>query len=386
MGFGWLLALLGSASCFALADVICDITIKSNHPSEKEVELDEIQTKNDQETEELTPQQDDEKKNDNNVQLTGAQDAAIASTVSFLAISTLFLSQLLFFSNKPPEDITIDGTHPLPQPSTMHYLHRYSLAIAAGPFGFFSYFFLLRSFESASSTVILPLLQVCSVWMLFATAIQRTVMGLEIGIRLQHLVAYSLILVGGLLPAAQGRLKTLLEVSFWKQRFVHFALISEVCYGMYNMFLNTYATEMTLSDSSESASDVEFLVLSRLSFVLTFACLYLSVPSLRLQLIRLRLVSTRYIFLSCSGEMLALLGFFLSSYAYKWYYQVYVVHAAESSLNQLVNLWLALLIKRVFGLGRSSSISHLTSKVVSFFLVAGGLFLAALEHQGPQEH
>lgn len=59
--------------------------------------------------------------------------------------------------------------------------------------------------------------------------------------------------------------------------------------------------------------------------------------------------------------------------------QAGIVHAAEASLSQLLNLILAYLLLRGCGIGRSSAVSSMRIKFVSFVMVTLGLFLCTFE-------
>ena len=55
------------------------------------------------------------------------------------------------------------------------------------------------------------------------------------------------------------------------------------------------------------------------------------------------------------------------------------MHAAEASLSQLLNLLIAFLLLRGFGIGRVSAVGSMTAKLISFVMVTLGLFLCTLE-------
>jgi len=76
---------------------------------------------------------------------------------------------------------------------------------------------------------------------------------------------------------------------------------------------------------------------------------------------------------------LTVIGFYLASIAYGLFYQAGVVHAAEASLSQLFNLFLAYVLFKCFGIGRESAIGSMPAKLASFLLVTAGLFLCTLE-------
>lgn len=56
-----------------------------------------------------------------------------------------------------------------------------------------------------------------------------------------------------------------------------------------------------------------------------------------------------------------------------------MVHAAEASLSQLLNLMLAFLLLKCFGIGRESAVGSMPAKIASFVLITIGLFLCTLE-------
>lgn len=74
------------------------------------------------------------------------------------------------------------------------------VAITGGVLTFFHYLLLLKAFEGASSTVLLPLVQVASVATLLGSA-AISVLRREAWITVRHLCAYALLFVGG----ARGR-------------------------------------------------------------------------------------------------------------------------------------------------------------------------------------
>lgn len=96
------------------------------------------------------------------------------------------------------------------------------------------------------------------------------------------------------------------------------------------------------------------------------------------------LAACRYIALSGISEGLTILGFYLASIAYGLFYQAGIVHAAEASISQLLNLAIAYILFKGFGIGRDSAVGSMTAKVVSFIMVTIGLFLCTLEdhHDG----
>lgn len=91
-------------------------------------------------------------------------------------------------------------------------------AVLGGVFSYFSYYFLIMAFDGSSSTVILPLVQVSSIWTLLGSIVQNSLQGTPWLRNYWHLAAYALLLVGGLLPATGGNLQEAMSLAFWKQR------------------------------------------------------------------------------------------------------------------------------------------------------------------------
>jgi hypothetical protein len=91
-------------------------------------------------------------------------------------------------------------------------------AIFGGVFSYCSYYFLIMAFDGSSSTIILPLVQVSSVWTLLGSIVQNTLQGTPWLKSYWHLLAYALLLIGGLMPATGGNLSQAMSLSFWKQK------------------------------------------------------------------------------------------------------------------------------------------------------------------------
>jgi len=204
-------------------------------------------------------------------------------------------------------------------------------AMLGGSMAFMHYFFLLKAFEGAPSTVLLPLVQVASVSVLVGSSVVSLVRN-EPWITPTQGLAYVLMFVGGILPSCGGQLSALLERSFWRQSFVYFAILAEFSLGLHDLMLSgcAYDSKRSAEDaeaaaaSEEPAESTEFFVWSRVSFVLTFIGMYLLSPKLYTQLRDLLSgrVATKYIGLSAISEGLTILGFYLASIAYGLFSQV----------------------------------------------------------------
>ena len=251
-------------------------------------------------------------------------------------------------------------------------------------------FYLLKAFEGAPSTVLLPLIQVASIWVLLGSSILALFRGQRFMSPL-HGLAYALMFVGGCLPATGGDVSRLLRRSFWRQRYVAYAIGSELTLGLHDLLLSDCSREQHSESRSggsggeaEQSESFEFFLISRFSFVASFVCMYAFIPSLRRELGRLLSgrVAAKYVVLSCCSEGLALTGYYLVSIAFGLFFQPAIVHAAEASLSQLLNLLLAFALLRFFGIGRSSAVGFMRAKMLSFVMVSIGLVLCTLEEGG----
>ena len=90
-------------------------------------------------------------------------------------------------------------------------------------------------------------------------------------------------------------------------------------------------------------------------------------------------IDRKYVALSGISEGLTIIGFYLASIAYGLFYQAGIVHAAEASLSQLLNLSIAYILFRGFGIGRSSAVDSMRIKFISFVMVTIGLFLCTFD-------
>lgn len=200
----------------------------------------------------------------------------------------------------------------------------------------------------------------------------------------------------GVLPACDGQLRALLRPEFWQQSFVWCTILSELTLGAHDLMLNACSyhgtapgrivdaggVDVLVASSASAWSDsFQFFFYSRISFCLTFALLFATNKRLTAQLHALLLgtVPARLIALSLVSEGLTILGYYLASIAYSLFYQAAVVHTAEASMSQLLNLMIAYALHHVFSIGRASAASGLRTKLVSFALVTIGLYLCGDE-------
>jgi hypothetical protein len=362
----WLVSLLASSFTFAVADVLCDICIDEQHdddepPPRVETAADESDDdasaspagKRDGErggiemlrlrgsgdakyvaVADATPSaaaRDDDKAKEQGVQLTGEQDAAIAGLVTIFGLG---VSLCYWSATSPGGQVLGLGSSNAPTalsslkwgPST-HV--QFWFAMLGGAMAFLHYYFLLKAFEGAPSTVLLPLVQVASVSVLLGSSVVAALRS-EPWITPVHALAYVLMFVGGILPACAGDLHALLQPAFWRQSFVIFAIAAEFALGLHDLMLSgcAYDSERNVRAEAaalggtpaeeESVESFEFFVWSRCSFVATFIGMYALSPRLNEQLSALfsGAVASKYVILSAISEGLTILGFYLASIAY----------------------------------------------------------------------
>lgn len=272
----WLLYLTAGSLAFALADVLCDVVISEDDdggddrsrpsaavaaatpskPGYKSLAQETPDT-----LKSVFAEEEDEPQAESSG-LTGAQDAAISglvNTAAWLVVSGGY--RLMSTSDKSVSLIAHLRWHP-----TTHA--EWWFAIFGGACAFCHDFFLLRAFEGAPSTVLLPLIQVASVSVLLGSSVVALHRG-EQWISPTHACAYALMFVGGLLPATGGDVGALLRRSFWRQRYVAYAVLSELAYGLHDLLSSACSY-----DAHGGSAGPDFFVWSRCGYVSTFAALY----------------------------------------------------------------------------------------------------------------
>ena len=260
----WLLALVGGSLAFAVADILCDIVIS-------EGDTHEVGSAEDSDTEEgvelaaiSTPRRDASKAlkpgyapvanqstpalpsrsehspvkpsylvdgQSADASLSGTQDAAISGLVT----ATWLLGSVLYKLFLAPGALAhASGVEMRWRPDT-HI--EFWFAMLGGLCAFLHNFYLLKAFEGAPSTVLLPLIQVASIWVLLGSSVLALFRGQRFMSPL-HGLAYALMFVGGCLPATGGDVSRLLRRSFWKQRYVFYAIGSELTLGLHDLLLS----------------------------------------------------------------------------------------------------------------------------------------------------
>jgi len=260
--------------------------------------------------------------------------------------------------------------------------HEWWVAAVGGLLLFWHYQTLYWAYDTAPSTVINPLLQVSSTWVLLGTAIPAMITGSSF-IQPFDLFCYGIIVIGGLLPSLEGDVKAMLRMSFWRQGFVKNAVLSEISLGLYDLLLSWVIKSGKLegqgTDGGPNVLENEFFFIAWCWFVVSFAFAYGLHPRLQEEYQALRKISPRILALAGLGQVIMFIGYYSSQFGYSWFYQASVVHAAESSMAQGFNLIAAFIAKRCFNVGRDSAIQGMKYKVISVIIVSVGLFMIAFQ-------
>ncbi|EGC35104.1 hypothetical protein DICPUDRAFT_79161 [Dictyostelium purpureum] len=373
----WLVPLIIGAVLWAGCDVISDAVIGEQDEEKEKSEKDDIEKNNKDGDEEKNMVISTENKatTPTGEKLTGEQDAIISGIVMFfLGIfihSAMGTTQLYEYYDTY---IANDGF------TAANSLERISptmvtwAALIGGVFQCGSLIYLLKSFESSSSTIIVPMIQLNSI-IILPLSIILSILSYYYPILSTfhkiitptHLFAFTLIFFGSFYPSLEGDFSQLSKMSFWKQKAVSQVLLSDFLIAIYYLIVS-FCTNETGAMSSKS-----FLVVSTYGNCLTFGFLILFVRSFRRSAITLLKIPRKYIYLSAIGEILSLSGYFFVSISYHLYYNSGIVSAAEGALNQFFNLIVAILLKKFLNFGRD--VKRVREKVFSCIIVSIGLIL-----------
>ena len=164
---------------------------------------------------------------------------------------------------------------------------------------------------------------------------------------------------------------------------MQYALLSEVCYGtphtgLYDIMISSSAHTQetwTLADS------LHFFVISRTVFGVAYLLTVTGSERLWMDVKGSSQLSSYVVIMSIVSELLAQAGFLFSSFAYICFYQVSLVHAAETALIQFFNLWIAYGLVKVWAVGKSdatkvTSSQNVKLKLIALLFISTGLFLA----------
>ena len=192
-------------------------------------------------------------------------------------------------------------------------------------------------------------------------------------------MAISCIFVGGFLPAARGKVSRFCECAFYRQDAVRFCIFGELLICVYNALL--HACTFRAGEAAADRGDVlRFFALSRLGNA--GACAVLVLGGLgegfsTADLVHLKYVDRRYLLIALAGELLSVCGVCVVTFSYANFHEPAVVNAAEGGVQQLLNLFFAIALRSLAGFGRP--VTDRRTKLVSFALVATGLYLSTVE-------
>ena len=250
--------------------------------------------------------------------------------------------------------------------------------LLAGGLHFLAYCTTLMAFNSTSSTVITPLLQLSALWMLPLSAFSSFVSETQL-IHPVHLFAVLLIVVGGFLPAAEGNCSAFFTMRFWSQSCVIHCMLGEFLISLYNLLLHKSTYDVS---DDEGLGAVTFFVYSRIGNALTCFLLYALVPQLNASAKSLLDVRVRFALVAFAGEFLSTCGVLIVTFGYSQFYEPSIVNAAEGGLQQLFNLLFAVAAERYMPSGISSrKVDNLNTKLFSFAMVTSGLILSQWERK-----
>ncbi len=260
------------------------------------------------------------------------------------------------------------------------------IALLSGFLNAIAAFMLYKAYETAPSTIIVPLVQLTAVMMLITSTVVSliapyfpSVLASQTNnyITLREGLAYIIILIGGLYPATNGNIQLFLKRDFWKQPYVLFILIND--------FLLALLYEMIEIATSEThnISPEQYVIVSSYTTVFSYIILFTFVERMRHEVIGLRHVHRRNIQLCMAAEVLNWVAYWIATYAYQSHQaNVNIVNAAEVALNQVMNLVTALAMKLLLGVGRDNAIEDLPVKLASCVCVSVGIVLSTIAPVG----
>ncbi|EGG16104.1 hypothetical protein DFA_09776 [Cavenderia fasciculata] len=318
--------------------------------------------------------------NEEDIKLTGEQDSIISGIVMFICgifLHSYYGSSHIFsfyFSNNNNNNNNNNGGGDAGIEMINPVIILYA-SLFSGVFQCFSLIYLLKAFESSSSTVIVPLMQLNSIFLLPMTIVLSLLSGFfpvlstfHKIITPLHFIAFILIFIGGFYPAVEGEW-TQFSKGFWKQRAVRNVLLSDLLIAFYYVLV-TFCT-----NESGGQSSISFLIISIYGNSLTFLFLILFIPRFRRSTYDLLYIRRKYVLLSALGEVLSLAGYFFVSISYHLYYNGGIVSATEGALNQLFNLVVAIILKKTINFGRD--VKRIKEKLYSCLIVTVGLILTS---------
>jgi len=361
----WVIYLIISGTCWGLSDTLCDIVI-GHTDKKKEAKIEDYEMVNN--TSKSEEGHKVVEKHTKKEDLTANQTIFLSVVTAYILLVVYFL--WIIFTHNSYMDMMDYNSFLFKE----KYDSAFWAALLSGTFCYFSYHFMIKAFETSSSTIILPLLQFPSIFVLIGSSLVRVYGGHPALESYWHLLAYAFIFFGGLLPATDGNLDQLFTKKFWKQPFVQFAIFSELNHGTYNMLISSGDT--TEMKDNFMFLHMEYFAVTRIFYILTFIVLLLFSKTLQTDVMKLKYAPRNHIMWTVISELLAFCGYFCSALAYQDYYQTGIVSASETSLNQLLNLSFAYVLMKYYGKGKQASTTGIKFKILSALMIMVGLYVS----------
>lgn len=374
----WVIPLLISSFSWGTSDTICDAVIEGGDHSTKvkpiKTDPEEANTTVSTIDEDGADVDDKYQKGDKTKKhsLTSYQTVFIAVIIDYVAL--FFYFSVLYIWNDQYRSYVGKSSFIFKE----KYDYTFYMALTSGAFSYLAFHFMTKAWESSSSTIILPLLQFPSIIVFFASAIPKYFMGLPWLVNKLHILAYAILFFGGLLPATKGNVTIVFRKEFWNQPVVKMAISSELCHGVYNLLISSGEDSVAHDPNVHwLVTHFEFFAITRISYILACCAILCFDKQYRTEIVGLKYVSRKPLLGAYAANGLGFIGYIASSRAYQCYYQTGVVTAAESALNQLLNLLSAYVLKRFYNLGRDDSLKGMKVKISSAFIIMFGLYLAS---------
>eukprot|EP00047_Mylnosiga_fluctuans_P006725 m.248720 g.248720 ORF g.248720 m.248720 type:complete len:393 (-) comp15824_c0_seq1:152-1330(-) len=255
------------------------------------------------------------------------------------------------------------------------------IAFASGFINALAALMLYKAYETAPSTVIVPLVQLTAVMMLLTSTIVTMLAPVfpallesekDSYLTPRDAIAYVIILIGGLYPAAKGNIQYFLRPEFWKQPYVMFILINDL------MLAFLYEMIEIATSETHGVTPEQYIIVSSYTTVLSYCFIFSCMRSMRREVVELRHAHRKYIQLCVASEVLNWAAYWIATYAYQVHQaNVNIVNTAEVALNQVMNLVTALVMKFLLSMGRDEAVTDLPAKILSCICVTGGIILSS---------
>lgn len=189
------------------------------------------------------------------------------------------------------------------------YAHEQSvtiLAMVAGVTQGLAALTLYKAYETAPSTLIVPMTQLTAVMTLFVSLVVASIaprypdlLGALEGsfITGKDMVAYVIILFGGLYPVAKGNVGEMMKKEFWRQPFVTFVLLNDLFLAV------TYEIIAICTSSTGGMSPDMYVVITSYSNVVIYIGIFLVIPTFRTEMMLLGDAGVSYVVLAMGSEL-----------------------------------------------------------------------------------